>query len=73
MKITLKVLRVSCDLTQAEIAKKLGITPGTWSNWERGITFPDVTQIKKIEKLFNVGYSDINFLTDNTVKPYEVV
>ncbi|MDM8261899.1 helix-turn-helix transcriptional regulator [Ligilactobacillus salivarius] len=66
-KITLKVLRVSSNMTQAEVAEKLSISPSTWSKWENGKSYPDVIEIKKIEKLFNIGYSDIKFLTKNTV------
>lgn len=66
-KITLKVLRVSSNMTQAEVAEKLSISPSTWSKWENGKSYPDVMEIKKIEKLFNIGYSDIKFLTKSTV------
>lgn len=66
-KVTLKMLRVGANLTQEQIAEKLGISPATWSKWENGKTFPDVADIIKIEKLFNISYSDINFLIDNTV------
>ena len=66
-KVTLKMLRAGANLTQEQIAKKLGISPATWSKWENGKTFPDVADIIKIEKLFNISYSDINFLIDNTV------
>ncbi|WP_459446211.1 helix-turn-helix transcriptional regulator [Ligilactobacillus salivarius] len=66
-KITLKVLRVSSNMTQAEVAEKLSISPSTWSKWENGKSYPDVIEIKKIEKLFNIGYSDIKFLTKSTV------
>lgn len=66
-KVTLKMLRAGANLTQEQIAEKLGISPSTWSKWENGKTFPDVADIIKIEKLFNISYSDINFLIDNTV------
>lgn len=66
-KITLKVLRVASDMTQAEVAQKLNISPSTWSKWENGRSYPNVEEIQKIEKLFNIGYSDINFLPRNTV------
>lgn len=54
-------------MTQAEVAEKLSISPATWSKWENGKSFPNVVEIKKIEKLFNIGYSDIKFLSNNTV------
>ncbi|CAI3350915.1 helix-turn-helix transcriptional regulator [Enterococcus cecorum] len=57
----LKVLRVEADLTQKQVADKIGISPSTWSKWESGKSYPDVKEIEKIEKLFNVGYADIKF------------
>lgn len=66
-KATLKVLRVGANMTQTDVAKKLSISPATWSKWERGETYPNVKEIKKIEKLFNIGYSDIIFLINDTV------
>ena len=68
-KLTLRMLRAGAEMTQAEVAEKLEISPATWSKWENGKSFPNVVEIKKIEKLFNIGYSDIKFLSNNTVKP----
>lgn len=69
MKLTLKALRVNSNLTQEEAAKAIGVSKYTWSNYEKGKTFPDVPTIETIEKVFNVTYSDIIFLPNNTVKP----
>lgn len=66
-KLTLRMLRAGTEMTQAEVAEKLEISPATWSKWENGKSFPNVVEIKKIEKLFNIGYSDIKFLSNNTV------
>jgi hypothetical protein len=35
------------------------------SSWERAKSFPNVPQITKIEELYSVKYSDINFLPSN--------
>lgn len=59
---TLKALRANKNWTQAEAARRVGVTVDTWSNWERKRTFPDVPQIIKIEEVFGVQYSDIIFL-----------
>ena len=59
---TLKALRANKNWTQAEAARRVGVTVDTWSNWERKRTFPDVPQIIKIEQVFGVQYSDIIFL-----------
>ena len=66
-KMSLKVLRIDAGMTQEEVSTALGISPSTWSKWENGKSFPDVLDIVKIEQLFNISYSDIKFLTNNTV------
>lgn len=69
-KYNLKVLRVLNNLTLKEAAVKLGVSPTTLSNWERGLTYPDVMNIKKIEEIYNARYQDIDFLNVNkTVQP----
>lgn len=60
-KFTLKALRGNNDWTITQTAKRVGVAPQTWSNWENKKTFPNVPQILKIEKIFNVEYKDINF------------
>ena len=55
----LKVLRVEADLTQKQVADKLGISPSTWSKWESGKSYPYVNDIETIEKLLNLGHADI--------------
>lgn len=59
---TLRVLRVAKGMTQKDAAKELGVNPGTLSKWERGLSFPDVVEIDRIQRLYNIGYADINFL-----------
>lgn len=69
MAITLKSARVNKNLTQAEAAKKLGISTDTLSNYERGKSFPDVPTIKRIEDLYGLPYSELIFCPDITDKP----
>lgn len=60
--MTLKALRVNQDLKQSEASEKLGITEDTLRRWENAETFPNVKQIKAIEKLYKTSYDEINFL-----------
>lgn len=62
MELTLKAARVNAGLDQKTAANRIGITPETLGNWESGTTFPNVPQIKKIEALYGVKYSDIKFV-----------
>ena len=61
MKLTLKALRVNYGLTQAEIAKIVGVSPDTWSNYERAKTFPNKKTLDNIEKYFGANYNDLIF------------
>ena len=65
MAITLKAARVNKNLTQKQAAEALGVTAEVVGNWERGITFPKVPMIRKIEQLYGVSYSDLIFLPFN--------
>ena len=65
MLLTLQAARVNAGLKQTDVARELGVTPETISRWEQGKSFPNVPQINKLEKLYNVTYADINFLPDN--------
>lgn len=62
---TLKMLRAKYDLTQAQAGKKVGVSADVWHNWEKAKTFPNIPQLQRIEKEFNVTYNDIIFLTNN--------
>ena len=68
LKITLRAARVNKGYKQREVAKMLGISKESLSNYERGKTFPDVNLVKKIEKIYDVNYDDIIFLPSNTLK-----
>lgn len=52
-------------ISQVEAAKLLGISKYTLSNYERGISFPDVLIIDKIEKVYDIKYDQIIFLTQS--------
>lgn len=58
-------LRKREKLSQESLADKLGVTRQTISNWELNITKPDISQIKKISKKFNIS---IDELVDNEIK-----
>ena len=62
MAITLKAARVNKNLTQKEAAALIGISVETLVNYEKGLSFPNVPVIKRIESVYGVQYSDIIFL-----------
>lgn len=65
MGMTMKAARVNKGLSQVKAAELLGVSRDVVSNWERGVTFPDVLQLKRIEKVYEVGYNDLIFLPQN--------
>lgn len=62
IQITLTAARVNAGLTQKEAAERLGLNVGTLRNYEKGVSFPDVPMIQKIEELYGVSYNDLIFV-----------
>lgn len=65
MRMNLRAARVNKNLSQAQAAKLLGISVETLSRFERGITFPNVPIITKMEEVYGLSYDEIIFLPEN--------
>lgn len=52
-------LRSEQNLTQRDVAEKLGISPKTVSKWETGRGFPDISLISDLSKIFSVDISKL--------------
>jgi transcriptional regulator with XRE-family HTH domain len=68
----IKTLRKEHNLTQVELAKKLGVDQPLLHRWENGGRNPSLKTIKKISKIFTVSIDtlvfdekDIKHLTEN--------
>ena len=61
----IKKIRKDNNLTQKELADKLGVTYQAVSKWENGLNIPDIGIIKEISKLYNI---DINEMLDGERK-----
>ena len=57
-------LRKKNNLSQEELADKVGVARQTISKWETGDTTPDINQVKIISKIFNIS---IDELVDNDI------
>lgn len=57
-------LRKKNNLSQEELAEKIGVTRQTISKWELEETTPDINQAKKLSKLFNISLDE---LTNNDI------
>lgn len=70
MKFTLKALRINKGYSQENAAKLIGISVETLANYEKGITYPDIPILKKIEEVYETKYDNINFFyKEKTERP----
>ena len=60
--LRLKELRENRNLTQAELAKLLKVSPSAIGMYEQGRRDPDSTTLKKLSVIFNVS---VDYLLDN--------
>ena len=52
-------LRKKCNLTQLELADKMGISFQAISGWERGISMPDISKLPELAQIFNVTIDEL--------------
>ena len=61
----LKELRKQAQLTQVELASKLGIAQSSYADWERGRKKPTQDNLVKIAQILNVS---VDYLVGNSEK-----
>jgi transcriptional regulator with XRE-family HTH domain len=65
--MTLRELRISKGYAQREIAEKLGVkTVNTISNWERGLTEPELPMRRQMSEFFGVSLDEMNRIIKET-------
>lgn len=52
--ISLEAARVNANLTQPELAERLGVSVTTIINWEKGRTEPTLPQVRKLSELSGI-------------------
>ncbi|MCC6629127.1 MAG: helix-turn-helix transcriptional regulator [Chloroflexi bacterium] len=65
---TIAELRRERGWTQLELANKLGVTPVTVYNWERGKYEPGASMFRRIAQSFGVSMDDIALVEATTSK-----
>ncbi len=60
-KLPLKALRARANLTQQQVAEKIGINRMTYSQWENYQTFPDALQLIKLSQIFECSMDTFYF------------
>lgn len=63
----LRAIRRRRGLTQAQVADRIGVTPVTVGNWERGVNQPTVDILARLADLLQVS---TDFLADRDVIPF---
>ena len=66
----LKRLMEEQNLTQADVAKSIGVSPQTFNTWVRGIALPRMGKIQRLADYFRVDKSDLLEDTANNKKTY---
>lgn len=63
----IRYLRTKLHMTQAEVAKKLDITPTAYSNYENGEREPNLATLHRLCDIFDCS---MDYLTGRVSKPY---
>ena len=63
---TIKTLREKNNMTQLQLAGKLGVSDKTISKWETGKGYPDITLLEPIAEVFQVSVTEL--ISGNTVQ-----
>jgi transcriptional regulator with XRE-family HTH domain len=62
----IKELRTERNLTQAELARKLGLTRGGVNSWEQSLSLPSLQCLVTLTQFFNTSADYLLGLTDRT-------
>ena len=65
---TIKDIRRRNFLNQTQFANRIGVTQGTVSQWENGLTRPNSDQLRSISVAFNISIDDL-LRGENTTEP----
>ena len=55
----LKKKRLECNMTQTELAEKVGVTQGAIWQWENGKTDPSLENLKKMAAFMSCTIDDL--------------
>lgn len=52
-------LRKSREMTQSELAQKVGVTDKAVSKWERDVSYPDISLLPKLADIFGISVDEL--------------
>ncbi len=64
----LKEYRISHQIKQEVLARRLGVTASTLSNWEAGRRIPDISSLRQISETIGMNYNEL--LSDEDYRIY---
>lgn len=59
IRINIVTQRKKCNMSQAELAQKVGVTCQAVSGWERGLSVPDVVNLVRLADVFGIAIDDL--------------
>lgn len=65
----LQAARRAAGLTQAEVARQLGVHPMSVSSWERGVMTPEESRLARLAELYGVPPASLRYGGDVPAKP----
>lgn len=73
IRMNLKLRRIQCGLTQAQLAQKARISPVTYNRLERGHRTPNVIVAQRIARVLEVPVGDLFPVHDTITSPQDQV
>lgn len=67
---SLREIRKARKMTQKDVYTRLQVSPNCYASWEQGRTQPDIENIIRLCKLFNVTADHLLGITDEYGIPY---
>lgn len=62
----IRKLRLSCSMTQEQLAKHLGVSAQAVSKWESGTNMPDIQMLPDLSVIFGVSIDELFDMTDES-------
>lgn len=59
IQISLASARVNANLTQEDVAKRMGVSKVTIINWEKGRVVPGIPEIEMLSKIYGIPQDNI--------------
>lgn len=55
LQISLAAARVNANMTQEQVAEKMGVSKATIINWEKGRVVPGIPEVEMLARIYNIS------------------